>query len=69
MNKPLAYAKQEIAAGRHPSIIIEPGEFGTFWLHDGDWKMLDAPAYLSREAAAKARSKIIEKAYKACDAA
>lgn len=64
MLKPITYAKNEIAIGRFPMMVIESGEFGTFWLHDTDYKMLDCKSFNSREAAEKFRSKIIEKASK-----
>lgn len=62
MLKPINYAKQELAAGRFPMMVIETGENGTFWLHDADFRMLDCKAFTSRGAAEKFRSKIIEKA-------
>jgi len=61
---PSSYAKNEVRNGRFPMIVIEPGLFGSFWLHDADYKMLEGKAYTSRDAAEKARSKIIEKASK-----
>lgn len=42
--------------------ILAAGEFGTFWLHDADWKMLDGKAYSSKDAAMKGRSQIIDRA-------
>lgn len=62
MQTPATYAKNEITNGRFPMMVIEAGEYGTFWLHDADYRMLDGKAYNSREAAEKARSKFIEKA-------
>lgn len=62
MQKPITYAKNEVANGRFPMMVIEPGEYGTFWLHDGDYKMLDCKSFPSREAAEKFRSKIVDKA-------
>lgn len=62
---PFQYAKTEFAAGRFPSIMIEPGISAGFWLHDGDFKALKGKCYTSREAAEKDRSKILTKAQKA----
>lgn len=64
MQKPATYAKNEVANGRFPMMVIEAGEYGTYWLHDADYRMLDGKAYTSREAAEKARSKIVAKAVK-----
>ncbi len=64
MQKPVTYAKQEIAAGRFPMMVIEAGQYGTFWLHDRDYRMLDCKSFSSKEAAEKYRSKIIDKAHK-----
>lgn len=60
------YAKKEIAAGRFPNISIKPGEYGTFWLYDADWNLLDCKTLTSREAAEKLRTKAIEAAMKKC---
>ena len=65
MQKPSTYAKNEIANGRFPMMIIEGGQNGTFWLHDGDFRMLDCKGFTSREAAEKFRSKTLDKAAKA----
>jgi hypothetical protein len=65
MNTPFTYAKNEIQNGRFPMIVIEAGEYGTFWLHDADYRMLDCKAFTSREAAEKARSRFLDKAMKA----
>lgn len=62
MEKPLSYAKRVIRSGTHPMMVIEPGAYGTFWLHDADYRMLDCKAFASKEAAETFRSKIIEKA-------
>lgn len=62
MQTPAAYAKNEVVNGRFPMMVIEPGEHGTFWLHDAEFRMLDGKAYTSREGAEKARSKFIERA-------
>lgn len=59
---PAQYAKQEITNGRFPMMVVQPGEHGTFWLHDGDFRMLDGRCFTSREAAEKLRSKIIQTA-------
>lgn len=61
---PAAYAKQEIKAGRMVVISIVPGQFGTYWLEDKDYKTLDKACFQNRESAEKARSKAIEKALK-----
>jgi len=55
-----AYIKNEITEGRFPTIMIEAGEFGTFWMYDGDWKILDCKTLTSRESAENLRSKAIE---------
>jgi len=55
-----AYVRNEIKAGRFPSIMIDAGNNGTFWLHDADWRMLDHKTLTSREAAENMRSKAIE---------
>lgn len=64
MQKPIAYAKNEIENGRFPMMVIEAGAFGTFWLHDNDYRMLDCKGFTSREAAEKFRSKTLDKALK-----
>ena len=61
---PIAYAKNEIKNGRFPMIVISGGEYGTYWLHDADWRMLDCRAFNSKEAAEKFRSKTLDKAAK-----
>lgn len=60
--KPIEYAKQEVAAGRFPMMVIEAGEAGTFWMHDRDFRMLDCKPFLSRERAEKFRSDVVSKA-------
>jgi hypothetical protein len=62
MQTPATYAKNEVTNGRFPHMTIQAGEYGTFWLHDADFRMLDGKAYISREAAEKARSGFIDKA-------
>ncbi|UYE95859.1 hypothetical protein KNLIENLN_00046 [Sinorhizobium phage NV1.1.1] len=65
MLKPITYAKNEIKNGRFPMMVIEAGEFGTFWLHDNDYRMLDCKGFTSREAAERFRSKTLDRAIKA----
>ena len=62
--KPIEYAKQEVAAGRFPMMLIEAGQAGTFWVHDRDFGMLDCKPFLSREKAEKFRSDVVSKASK-----
>lgn len=64
MKSPIKYAKEMVAAGKFPMMVIEPGENGTFWLHDADFNMLDCMPFMSREKAELHRSKIIAKAGK-----
>lgn len=59
---PTKYAKNETINGRFPQMSVVPGEFGTFWLEDSNYRTLDGACFTSREAAEKARSKAIEKA-------
>ncbi len=59
-----AYIKNEITNGRFPTVTIKPGEYGTYWMYDGDWKLLDCKTLTSREAAENLRSKAIEAAVK-----
>lgn len=59
---PAQYAKTKVINGELPSMKIEKGNFGAFWLHDADYKMLKCNAFISREAAEKYRSKVIETA-------
>lgn len=65
MQTPFQYAKQMMQAEKFPTMTIVAGENGTFWLHDADWKMLDGKAYLSKDAAMKHRSQIIDRARRA----
>lgn len=58
------YAKQEITSGRFVETSIVPGEFGTFWIEDRNYRTIDGACFNSREAAEKARSKAIDKAMK-----
>ena len=58
------YAKQETINGRFPSMLVVPGEFGTFWLESAEYQTLDGACFTSREAAELARSKAIQKAAK-----
>lgn len=59
---PAQYAKTKVTNGEFPMMIIELGNFNTFWLHDSDYKMLQHKAFTSMEAAEKYRSKVIEAA-------
>ena len=61
---PATYAKNEIKAGRFPSMMISAGQNGTFWLDDAEFKTLENACFMSREAAEQARSKAIDKAMK-----
>ena len=58
--KVAAYIKKEITEGRFPMIMIKSGEYGTFWLYDADWQILDCKTLMSFEVAEKLRSKAIE---------
>jgi len=59
-----AYVKNEVVNGRFPTVMIQTGEYGTFWLYDAEWKLLDCKVLTSREAAEKLRSKAIDAAVK-----
>lgn len=61
----LQYAKAKIAAGQFANMTIEPGQYGTFWLGDDNFNSFPGASFTSREAAEKARSKILDKAMKA----
>jgi hypothetical protein len=59
---PLQYATATIQAGRFADMPIDGIDM--FWLCDSDGRALDGKHYASRDAAATARSKILDKAMK-----
>jgi hypothetical protein len=60
--KPIKYAKQQIEAGKFPSMPVYEVA-GSFYLCDTDWNILSGgKAYASKDAAINDRSKIIERA-------
>ena len=64
MLTPAQYATKCFKEGKFCDMTIEPSLMGGFYLHDADFKALKSKYYLSREAAAKDRSKIRDRAAK-----